>query len=87
MLTRWGFGINLVRIDDQEVEVNVDNHEWEVVFLLHCIESPNFEGLFCELLRYLSSTSDNDECPRVYTCVFGLCLSQAHVESKLGTLG
>jgi len=32
-------------------------------------------------------TFDNDECLRVYTCVFGLCLSQAQVESKLRTSG
>jgi len=52
--------------------VNVDNHEWVVVFLPHYIESPNFAGLVCELLRYLSPTFNNDECPRVYTCVSGL---------------
>jgi hypothetical protein len=63
--------------------VNVDNHEWVIVLLPYCIESPNFVGLICELLRYLSLTFDNDGCPRVYTCVFGLCLSQAHIESKL----
>jgi hypothetical protein len=74
-------------IDNQKVEVNVDNHEWVVVFLPHTIESPNFAGLVCELLHYLSPTFDNDECPRVYTCVFGLCLSQAQVGSKLGTSG
>jgi hypothetical protein len=66
-----GFGVNLVRINDQEVEVNVDNHEWEVVFLPHCIESPNFAGLFCELLRYLSSTTMS---AREYTLV---CLAYA----------
>jgi len=65
--------------------VNVDNHEWVVVFLPHSIESLNFAGLVCKLLRYLSPTFDNDECPRVYTCVFGLCLSRVQVESKLRT--
>jgi myo-inositol-1-phosphate synthase len=50
--------------------VHVDNHEWVVVFLPHCIDSPNFAGLVCELLRYLPLTFDNDECPRVYTCVW-----------------
>jgi hypothetical protein len=67
--------------------VNVDNHEWIVVFLPHSIESSNFVGLVCELLYYLSPTFDNDECSRVYTCVFGLCLSQVQIESKLGISG
>jgi hypothetical protein len=69
----------------KEVEVNVDNHEWEVVFLPYSIKSLTFAGLVCELLCYPSPTFDNDECLRVYTCVFGLCLSQAHVKSKLVT--
>jgi hypothetical protein len=55
--------------------MNVDNHDWVVVFLSYSVESPNFAGLVCELLCYLCSTFDNDECLRVYTCVFGLCLS------------
>jgi hypothetical protein len=79
--------VNSEWIDNQRVEVTVDNHEWVVVFLPHSIESPNFAGLVCELLCYLSLTFYNDECLRVYTCVFGLCLSQAHIEPKLGTSG
>jgi hypothetical protein len=67
--------------------VNIDNHEWVVAFLPYSIECPNFAGLVCKLLRYLSPTVDNDECLRVYTCVFGLCLSQAQVEFELGTSG
>jgi hypothetical protein len=67
--------------------VNVDNHVWVIVFLPYGIKSPNFAGLVGVVHRNSSSMFNNDECPRVYTCVFGLCLSQAYIESELGTSG
>jgi hypothetical protein len=70
ILTRWGFSVNLEWIDNQRVEVNVDNYEWVIVFLPYGIKNPNFAGLVGELLRNSSSKFNNDECPRVYTCVW-----------------
>jgi hypothetical protein len=49
--------------------VNV-NHEWVVVFLPHSIESLNFAGLVGELLHDSTPMFNNDECSRVYTCVW-----------------
>jgi hypothetical protein len=50
--------------------VNVDNNEWVVVFLPHGVGSSNFVGFVCELLLNSSSMFNNDECPRVHTCVW-----------------
>jgi hypothetical protein len=50
--------------------VTIDELEWVVALLPYGIKTPNFAGLIGELLRNFSPMFNNDECPRVYTCVW-----------------
>jgi hypothetical protein len=65
-----GLDINSKWIDNQRVGVIVGEHKWVIVFLPYGIKSPNFTGLVGVLLRNSSPMFNNDECPRVYTCVW-----------------